>query len=223
MDINHVAQTLGDASYGLLAINGTWGLYCAVRAWRLLSALRFRNRQEQDDFIDEFEQLTASGNMADIDQLCEDDSRAVVQMAHIALSQAMLPLPTLRQNMSEQFQNEVLSRLERLMSWIATVIKSGPLLGLFGTVLGMMAAFGRIGSGEKVEPHHIAHEISIALVCTAMGLVTAIPLNYVLSSLRNRLQEFQEVTGAGINRILQVVKRGSGAPAASAAFAGGRS
>ena len=42
--------------------------------------------------------------------------------------------------------------LEYRTNWIATVIKCGPLLGLFGTVLGMMAAFGRIGTGEKVSP-----------------------------------------------------------------------
>ena len=61
-----------------------------------------------------------------------------------------------------------------MKDWIATVIKCGPLLGLFGTVLGMMAAFGRIGTGEKVQPSQIADEISIALICTAMGLGTAV-------------------------------------------------
>lgn len=220
MDINKFAGMIGDSTYGLLAINGAWGLYCAVRAWRLIAELKFKNIEEQDEFIDELERLAASGNRQEMEQLCEGDTRAFTQLAIMAFDQAALPMPVLRQNLAEQFQNHIILRLERLMSWIATVIKSGPLLGLFGTVLGMMAAFGRIGSGEKVEPHHIAHEISIALICTGMGLVTAIPLNYVLASLRNRLQEFQETTGAGMNRLLQIVKRGAPAPATSV---GGRS
>jgi biopolymer transport protein ExbB/TolQ len=86
------------------------------------------------------------------------------------------------------------------------VIKSGPLLGLFGTVLGMLAAFGRIGTGEKVQPFEIAHEISIALICTAMGLATAIPFNYMLAGLQARIRAFQDALGAGLVRILELLK-----------------
>ena len=52
----------------------------------------------------------------------------------------------------------------------------------------MMAAFGRIGTGEKVQPSMIAAEISIALICTAMGLGTAIPFNFMLASLTTRIR-----------------------------------
>ena len=55
----------------------------------------------------------------------------------------------MRQSVTEVLQRDVMGELEYRTNWIATVIKSGPLLGLFGTVLGMMAAFGRIGTGRK--------------------------------------------------------------------------
>jgi len=96
--------------------------------------------------------------------------------------------------------------LEYRTNWVATVIKCGPLLGLFGTVLGMMAAFGRIGTGEKVQPSQIADEISIALICTAMGLGTAIPFNFMLASLTARIRRFQDALGAGLVRVLDVMK-----------------
>jgi biopolymer transport protein ExbB/TolQ len=89
---------------------------------------------------------------------------------------------------------------------VATVIKSGPLLGLFGTVLGMMAAFGRIGTGEKVQPSMIADEISIALICTAMGLGTAIPFNFMLASLTARIRRFQDGLSAGLVRVLEFLR-----------------
>jgi biopolymer transport protein ExbB/TolQ len=107
---------------------------------------------------------------------------------------------------TEVVQRDVMGDLEYRANWVATVIKSGPLLGLFGTVLGMMAAFGRIGTGAKVEPREIAAEISIALICTAMGLATAIPFNFMLSSLNSRIRSFQDALGAGLVRVLELLK-----------------
>ena len=73
----------------------------------------------------------------------------------------------------------------------------------------MMAAFGRIGTGEKVQPSQIADEISIALICTAMGLGTAIPFNFMLASLTTRIRRFQDALGAGLVRVLDVLKTAS--------------
>jgi len=86
------------------------------------------------------------------------------------------------------------------------VIKSGPLLGLFGTVLGMMAAFGRIGSGEKIKAEQIALDISIALICTAMGLMTAIPFTYLLANLSIRVRNLQDSLSSGMTRFLEHFK-----------------
>jgi biopolymer transport protein ExbB/TolQ len=113
----------------------------------------------------------------------------------------------LRQVVTEVVQRDVMGDLEYRTGWIATVIKSGPLLGLFGTVLGMMAAFGRIGTGEKVQPSMIAAEISVALICTAMGLATAIPFNFMLNSLNARIRKFQDALGAGLVRVLDALRR----------------
>src|ERR1044072_6237473 len=112
----------------------------------------------------------------------------------------------MRQVVIEILQRDVMGDLEYRTNWIATTVKCGPLLGLFGTVLGMMAAFGRIGTGEQVEPYMIAKEISIALVCTAMGLATTIPFNFILASLGTRFRNFQDALGAGLMRVLEFLK-----------------
>jgi len=112
----------------------------------------------------------------------------------------------IRQVVMEILQRDVMGDLEYRTNWIATSVKCGPLLGLFGTVLGMMAAFGRIGSGEKVQPYMIAHDISVALVCTAMGLGTAIPFNFLLASLTTRIRVLQDALGAGLMRVLDYFK-----------------
>ena len=108
---------------------------------------------------------------------------------------------------TEVVQRDVMGDLDYRTGWVATVIKSGPLLGLFGTVLGMMAAFGRIGTGEKVQPSMIAAEISVALICTAMGLATAIPFNFMLNSLNARIRTFQDALSAGLVRVLDALRR----------------
>ena len=82
------------------------------------------------------------------------------------------------------------------------MVRNGPLLGLFGTVLGMMAAFGRIGTGVKVQPSEIADEIAVALICTAMGFGTAIPLGYIANSLNIRIRDLQETLSHALIRLL---------------------
>lgn len=205
-NINQLAQMMGDACYLFLAMNGLWGLYCVIIVWRRLMQLSFRRAGDSLAFVEDMHGMISSGDTAGALEYCQGDARALPQLAYEALNNADLSLEKLRQYVAERFQQDVLSDLEHRTSWIVTVIKSGPLLGLFGTVLGMMAAFGRIGSGEKVEPAHIAHEISIALVCTAMGLITAIPLNFLLSTIRIRIQKLHESVGVGMGRLLNALK-----------------
>ena len=125
------------------------------------------------------------------------------QLALAAIENRELGESQLRQLIAELMQRNILADLEYRLSWVATVIKSGPLLGLFGTVLGMMAAFGRIGIGEKVKPTQIADDIAIALICTAMGLMTAIPFTYILANLNIRVRILQDSLASGMTRFLE--------------------
>ena len=70
----------------------------------------------------------------------------------------------------------------------------------------MMAAFGRIGTGEKVNAEFIARDISIALICTAMGLATAIPFNFFLAAINVRVRRLQESLASGLVQVLEHFK-----------------
>ncbi|CAB5674090.1 colicin uptake protein TolQ [Delftia tsuruhatensis] len=67
--------------------------------------------------------------------------------------------------------------LEKHLSALATIASAAPLLGLLGTVIGMIEIFGSQGSGAMGggNPAQLAHGISIALYNTAFGLIVAIP------------------------------------------------
>src|SRR5829696_2160962 len=186
MTANAFATMLADACYAFLTINFFWGLYHLVLGYRRIKQLSFRSHEEQGEFMEEVMPLLQDRNYDAVEELCAEDARAVPQLTHMAVANRELGYDHLRQLVTEVVQRDVMGDLEYRTRWIATVIKSGPLLGLFGTVLGMMAAFGRIGTGEKVQPSQIADEISIALICTAMGLGTAIPFGYILAGLNAR-------------------------------------
>jgi biopolymer transport protein ExbB len=71
----------------------------------------------------------------------------------------------------------VAHRLERYLSALGTIASAAPLLGLLGTVIGMIEIFGSQAPGGSTggNPAQLAHGISIALYNTAFGLIVAIP------------------------------------------------
>lgn len=206
MNTNALADFLANSVYLFLAINLFWGLYCALIGFRRLWRLRFRTERQQDEFLAELQSRLAGGDLQGAAELCQNDGRALPQLTLLALKNSDLDPAALRALVAERMQRDVVSPLDRDVTWILTVVRNGPLLGLFGTVLGMMAAFGRIGEGQKVEPSMIADEISVALICTAMGLGTAIPFGYVAHSLNLRIRDLQETLGPALHRVLEQLK-----------------
>lgn len=80
-----------------------------------------------------------------------------------------------------------LAGLERGFRLLDTVAQIAPLLGLFGTVLGMIDAFQSLQTaGSSVDPSILAGGIWVALVTTAVGLAVAMPTSMILSWLESR-------------------------------------
>lgn len=72
----------------------------------------------------------------------------------------------------------VAQRLEKYLTALATIASAAPLMGLFGTVVGMIEIFGSqspAGGATGGNPAQLAHGISVALYNTAFGLIIAIP------------------------------------------------
>ncbi|QWE16925.1 MotA/TolQ/ExbB proton channel family protein [Polynucleobacter sp. AP-Nino-20-G2] len=91
-------------------------------------------------------------------------------------------------------------KLDRYLGALATIATVAPLLGLFGTVVGMIEIFGSQGaiSGGAGSPQQLAHGISVALYNTAFGLLIAIPALAAWRGLRamanQRQHECEEFT-----------------------------
>ena len=75
----------------------------------------------------------------------------------------------------EQAGRVAVHRLERYLNTLGTIASAAPLLGLFGTVVGMIEIFGSQAPTGASNPVMLAHGISVALYNTAFGLIIAIP------------------------------------------------
>jgi len=81
------------------------------------------------------------------------------------------------------------SKLEHYLSALGSIASVAPLLGLFGTVVGMIEIFGSQTPGAG-NPAQLAHGISVALYNTAFGLVIAIPSLVMWRFFRNKVDHF---------------------------------
>jgi biopolymer transport protein ExbB len=83
--------------------------------------------------------------------------------------------------------------LERYLNTLGTIAAAAPLLGLMGTVVGMIEIFGSQApaAGVAGNPQLLAHGISVALYNTAFGLMIAIPSLMLYRYFRGRVDEFQ--------------------------------
>ncbi|WP_075222238.1 MotA/TolQ/ExbB proton channel family protein [Acuticoccus yangtzensis] len=122
-------------------------------------------------------------------------SAAVVRYAIDAA--AAMPAPAAR-DAAETVAVLRLHRLRRLTGVLDIVAQIAPLLGLFGTVLGMIDAFRVLeGQGASVDPSALAGGIWVALLTTAVGLAVAMPSS-VLAAWFERQVENEEVALSGL-------------------------
>ena len=108
------------------------------------------------------------------------------------IAEPRLTEEALRQSF-ETAGREAVHGIERYLNTLATIASAAPLLGLLGTVIGMIEIFGSQAptSGAGGNPQQLAHGISIALYNTAFGLIIAIPSLMCYRYFRGRVDEFQ--------------------------------
>ena len=123
--------------------------------------------------------------------------------------------PALRQAFENAGRSAV-HGLERYLNTLGTIAAAAPLLGLFGTVVGMIEIFGSQTPGGG-NPQQLAHGISVALYNTAFGLMIAIPSLMFYRYFRGRVDEFQLGMELAAERMVPHLMRFAVRPATQAA------
>ena len=88
------------------------------------------------------------------------------------------------------------SALKRGLMTLDTIITLAPLLGLLGTIIGMIDSFGIMAESGIGQPHAVTGGVAKALICTAAGIIVAVdslvPYNYFLSRIERYTELIEE-------------------------------
>jgi biopolymer transport protein ExbB len=145
-----------------------------------------RDKICRPELIDEIEALLEENEVQEAVELCESEPNFFTNMVSAALSKAHLGYGEMKTAMENQGGVEVL-KLQQKVGWMLWLSNLGPLLGLFGTVTGMIIAFKTIEAlGSAVTPTDLAQGISAALVTTFDGLLVSIPTVTAYQYFRNK-------------------------------------
>jgi biopolymer transport protein ExbB len=120
------------------------------------------------------QELLISGRLSDALLVCEQSRTSMGNVYRAVLKNVGEPLPVVKEAAEEVGRQEA-ARLERFVGALGTVANVGPLLGLLGTVTGMIAVFQRVAETGVGSPLEMAAGIWEALLTTAFGLAIGIP------------------------------------------------
>lgn len=165
------------------------------------------------DFLRGLHNLIERGHFAEAVEEAATTPGPVARVAQAILQQHKTPIPELRIIAVEAARLEV-PRLERGLPLLATIAYVAPLLGLLGTVLGLLTSFLEISArGGYATTAEIAGGVYQSLISTAAGLAVAIP-SYVafsyLSAREEALLRDMERAGIEIVRMVQRAKQKNG-------------
>ncbi|MGD1916849.1 MAG: MotA/TolQ/ExbB proton channel family protein [Phycisphaerales bacterium] len=94
----------------------------------------------------------------------------------------------------EEAGQERFAKLQRKTDPMGLIAAVAPMLGLLGTVVGLVGAFETLSVSEGVRPEALASSISVALITTVLGLIVAIPSTALHSFFRNRVDSLAQDT-----------------------------
>jgi biopolymer transport protein ExbB len=96
-----------------------------------------------------------------------------------------------------------MARLERFLALLATVANVAPLIGFFGTVVGMIQSFDALAEAGLSNPALVAIGIKVALITTAGGLAVAIPVQLAYNYFISRINKFVRDIETSANMLLE--------------------
>ena len=164
-------------------------------------------------FVEEFEQKLNAKDFQGAYEYARGDDSFVARVLASGMSRLSRGYEEAVEGMQEAGEDENMS-LEHRLSYVALIGTIAPMMGLMGTVQGMISSFDKIAmSAVSPKPSELADGISTALVTTLIGLMLAIPAMVFHSILKNRILrmvlEIGMVSESLMGRFAQVGKQKS--------------
>jgi biopolymer transport protein ExbB len=187
MSLLEYVKAGGALGYVLLALS----VLAVALIGRNLLALR-RGSLAPPGLAEELSQRLRSGDLPGAAQACErDGGQSFLSGTMLAAIKrcAASPMGAFEARAAvEEAGQSATARLQRLNNGLGVLAAVGPMLGLLGTVIGMIGAFNAIGSLQgSARSTELARFMSLALVNTAQGLVVAVPCTVAFALFRQRI------------------------------------
>ena len=150
--------------------------------------------------------LVEEKKFRDAAEICKQTRGPVAMVLHLSLLKADEGVAAVEKAIEAAAAME-LAYLDKGFISLATTINLAPMLGFFGTVVGMIAAFDAIALAGEVDPTIVASGIKIALITTASGLAIAIPVqffnNMFMSWVDGLVLDMQKATESLVETLVQ--------------------
>jgi len=157
-------------------------------------------------FMDELRQTLKKADWRKVELLCRDKTLIIARLVSFGISMKEEGTKKIKEPM-EAFVRREIEELWQKVAFLADIASIAPLLGLLGTVIGMIQAFNVIAfQTGVVKPILLAGGVSKAMVTTAGGLIVAIPVLLFYSYFRHKIEYIAstlEHSSADIIRILE--------------------
>ena len=160
------------------------GVAITIERWRFLNREKARNLKAFDDFLP----LLRTDDHDKMTLFTRDNDAPVSRMIGCGLDMMRVTKhrADVEQAMSEGMM-EAVPRLEERTGYLAVLANVATLLGLLGTIIGLIAAFTAVANADPAEKSKLLSlSISVAMNTTAFGLIAAIPLLISHAILTNR-------------------------------------
>ena len=149
-----------------------------------------RSQIVPEALVEDFGKLIDENRFQEAYECAKDNESLLGQ----ALSTGLARMPSGYEKASQAMQDVTQAesmRLEHQLGYLALIGNLAPMIGLFGTVVGMIASFQAIASGGAApSPQKLAEGIATALFTTELGLAIALPARAAYDILKNRLARF---------------------------------
>jgi biopolymer transport protein ExbB len=146
-----------------------------------------REKLAPPELIDEIQALFDEGQFQEAMELCENEPTFLTRVCGAGIAKIGHSFEVIEKSIEEMGDEEAV-KLHQKVGWLSLIANVAPMMGLLGTVTGMVLAFHTIAtSGGQANPAELAGGISQALLTTLFGLVVAIPTTAVFAYMRNNL------------------------------------
>lgn len=162
-----------------------------------------RDKLAPPELIDEIQALFDDEQYQEAMELCENEPNYFTRVCGAGISKIGHHFDALEKSLEEMGDEESI-KLHQKIGWLALISNLAPMMGLLGTVTGMVAAFNTIASSAgQASPAELASGISQALLTTMFGLIVAIPVTAAYAFVRNRLVKSIIEVGAIIEDLFE--------------------